>query len=52
MDVVEAEKNVHVAFSIIGYNPKNFHKAFKETWETSDATELCEFVYDVWRNCQ
>ena len=50
MDVIEVEKACNVAFKIIGYNPKNFEDAFQKTWETSDAEDLCDFVFEVWRN--
>lgn len=48
-DIDDVEVDVRVAFHIIGYNPQNFSESFRKAWETSDATLLWEFVYDIWR---
>jgi hypothetical protein len=52
VDVIEVEKSCYVAFEIIGYKPKNFTRAFQKTWESSDATLLSEFIFEVWGNDQ
>lgn len=49
MDIIEVEKATNVAFQIIGYKPKKFQYAFGQAWENSDATDLSDFIYDVWR---
>lgn len=48
MDVAEAKRNTEVAFEIIGYKPKNFDEAFQNVWESSDATDLSDFIFEVW----
>lgn len=50
MDIDEVEHDCRIALEIIGLkNPENFSQAFKETWESSHATYLYQFVYDLWR---
>ena len=49
VDIDEIESDVKVAFEIIGYEPQNFNDSFHRAWESSDATLLWEFVYDIWR---
>lgn len=49
-DIIEVKRDCRVAFRIIGYIPENFDDAFQKTWESSDADDLCDFVFDVWRN--
>lgn len=48
MSPSDVEKAVRVAFRIVGYVPNNFQKAIDDAWGESTATELWEFVYDVW----
>ena len=49
MDVLEVEKDVRLAFKIIGYLPENFGDDFSKTWGSSSAETLGEFAYEVWR---
>ena len=49
LDILEVEEDCHIAFEIIGYTPADFNKAFQKAWEQSDATDLSDFIYDVWR---
>lgn len=49
MSPSDVEKAVRVAFRIVGYVPNDFQKAVDNAWGKSTATELWEFVYDVWR---
>ena len=51
MDIIEVEEDVKTAFSIIGFKPNDFDKAFEEAWKTSHALTLSDFVYDVWWCC-
>lgn len=49
IDVLEVESDCKTAFEIIGFHPSDFDVAFNKAWETSDATDLADFIYDVWR---
>lgn len=51
LSIIDAEKDVGIAFKIIGFKPSNFEEAFEKAWRTSNAYRLDEFVYDVWREC-
>lgn len=45
----EIEMAVNIAFKIIGYKPIDKQKAIQKATETSTATWLCDFIFDVWR---
>jgi len=50
MSAPDVEKAVKIAFEVVGYTPKDsFKKIVDRAWGESTATELWEFVYDVWR---
>jgi len=49
VDIVEVKRDCMIAFEVIGYNPKNFDESFQKTWESSDAEDLCDFVYELWK---
>lgn len=50
MSVTDVEKATKVALEIVGYTPKDtLQKSIDKAWGKSTATDLWEFVYDVWR---
>lgn len=44
----EVKEDCRIAFLIVGYTPNDLDASFEKAWETSDATELYEYVFDVW----
>lgn len=48
VDIVEVKRDCMIAFEVIGYNPQNFEESFQKTWESSDAEDLCDFIFKVW----
>lgn len=49
MSRADVEEAVNIAFQIIGYVPNDMWKCIDKAWNESEADELCEFIYDVWR---
>ena len=49
MDIIEVERDCKVAFEIVGYNPSDFDDSFQSAWESSEAEDLSDFIFDVWR---
>lgn len=39
--------DVHIAFEIVGYQPNSLSDALEDAWESSEADDLSDFVYDV-----
>ena len=48
MTLSELEHDCHIAFEIIGYEPKNLSKIVRNVYE-SDIHKLSDFIYEVWR---
>lgn len=52
MSIDSIIRSTTVAFSIIGYSPKNFAESFKSVWRHRATDVLHEFIYEVYMEDQ